>query len=206
MSSTRKHAEIVPRLRLSSLKVPVSRVLRKISVIYNKKIHKSSTTLRRKLTKDDVALASAWPLPFEITNYEVAIYLSRWDIVNLGLTVSSSAPACRSVDISNYFFQNKAMLSSVLSTLYSSVDLRSNTRCRDCLQFLISRPDIAGCVKSLTIAPNYLENHDKRLLKEELVIARNLKRVIPNLHSLREFRWDGLEIPEDSIWLSLRTQ
>ena len=98
------------------------------------------------------------------------------------------------------------MFSSILPTLYSSVHLRSNTRCHDCLQFLISRPDVAGYVQTLVIAPNFLEMYHKRLLKEELVIAKTLERIIPNLRSLRKFRWDGLEMPKDSIWSSLRTQ
>lgn len=98
------------------------------------------------------------------------------------------------------------MFESVVSTLYSSVALRSNTRCRDGLAFLVSRPDVAGYVKSLVIAPNYLENYSKHLLEEELAIARTLQGVIPGLHSLRMFRWDGLEMPKDSVWAALRTQ
>lgn len=105
------------------------------------------------------------------------------------------------------------MFESVVSALYSSVDLRSNPRCRDCLEFLISRPDVAGYVKSLVIAPNYLETLSAarmplgiHLLKEELAIARTLRRVIPGLQSLRKFRWDGLEMLADSVWSALRTQ
>lgn len=89
MASTQiKHAGFLPRLRFkfSSLKAPIRRVIWKLSVAYG---HKSHRSLPGDIAKHDVVLAPAWPLPFEITNFEVARYLSRWDIVSLGSTVST---------------------------------------------------------------------------------------------------------------------
>lgn len=153
---------------------------------------------------------AALPLPAEIIA-EVAAHLPTWDILSLGLTVRSSCvqlqPIHSVIDLLKLLFsQSQLMYSYFLPSLYASVDLKSTKRCHECLEHLISRPDIAGYVRTLVLQPNYLQDHRHHFLDAEKDIATTLSLVIPNLRSLKKFLWDGLEMPEDHVWAALRHQ
>ncbi|KAF8872955.1 hypothetical protein BD779DRAFT_1679476 [Infundibulicybe gibba] len=117
---------------------------------------------------------------------EIAELLSPSDILNLSLTSS----------------QLRLLL---LPALYGTLLLRSSRSCRLTLRMLSTRPEICVHIRKLALRPNYYLAWPKadEPLDEGRVVAR-VEKLAPSLVSLHTFDWDGLEMPADHLWETLR--
>lgn len=96
------------------------------------------------------------------------------------------------------------MHSLLLPILYRCVDLKTNEQCNVTLKFLVRRRDIARHIRKLIVRPNYLAwmKPDKPL--DESRVTDLIEGTAVNLHAMHTFVWDGQEIPDDHMWLTLR--
>ncbi|KAJ6549686.1 hypothetical protein B0H19DRAFT_1264606 [Mycena capillaripes] len=124
-------------------------------------------------------------LPGDILR-EVAELLSPNDILSVSLTAS-----------------HVRML--LIPELYRTVHLRSSRTCDSGLRMLKARPELCAHIHKLAVRPNYYLAWPARdtQLSEEWV-ATMISRIAGTLTNLRTFDWDGLEMPRDGLWLTLR--
>lgn len=94
----------------------------------------------------------------------------------------------------------------LLPALYASVEYKGPKRCIERLEFLISRPELAHYIRKLILRPSHLLTTSQSAVEAESSIARAMELLAPNLRSLHTFIWDGLEMPEDRIWATLRAR
>ncbi|KAK7437686.1 hypothetical protein VKT23_018402 [Stygiomarasmius scandens] len=90
-------------------------------------------------------------------------------------------------------------------TLYAVVDLKSPEQIHAVLPVLQNKSEY---VRILRIRPIYLKllNLDKeKALKETWVSSRLIKLANGGLSGLKEFNWDGWELPEDDLWIALKS-
>ncbi|KAF8206266.1 hypothetical protein K438DRAFT_1577975 [Mycena galopus ATCC 62051] len=95
-----------------------------------------------------------------------------------------------------------------LPTLYNSVDLRSNAQCQHTLKFLLTHPEIARCIKTLTVRPNNEEwaqaSPQSSMREIESWVVVTIDQMATHLVNLKTFVWDGREFPKyDNVWQSL---
>ncbi|GAV99900.1 dna polymerase gamma [Lentinula edodes] len=126
-------------------------------------------------------------LPADIL-YEVSEYLWSSDLLSLSLTSSHV----------------RALL---LPVLYDTVVLKSSRACRTALTMLFERPDICRYIRKLAVRPNYYLAWPKanERLDEDWVVDMLLK-IAENMALLHTFDWDGLEMPNDRLWIALRNE
>ncbi|KAJ7610736.1 hypothetical protein DFH06DRAFT_1308611 [Mycena polygramma] len=93
----------------------------------------------------------------------------------------------------------------LIPELYRTVHLRSSRACDSGLHMLAKRPDLCAHIRKLAVRPNYYLAWPARdtQLSEEWV-AMMIEEMAETLTSLRTFDWDGLEMPRDALWLTLR--
>ncbi|KAJ3996911.1 hypothetical protein F5050DRAFT_1807294 [Lentinula boryana] len=124
-------------------------------------------------------------LPADIL-YEVSEYLWSSDLLNLSLTSSHV----------------RALL---LPSLYDTVVLKSSHACRTALAMLYEQPNICRYIRKLAVRPNYYLAWPKanERLDEDWVVYMLLE-IAKNMPLLHTFDWDGLEMPVDRLWITLR--
>jgi len=91
----------------------------------------------------------------------------------------------------------------LLPRLYADVDLKTNKQCRF-LSVLAKRPGVTRHIRKLAVRPNNAEWTLPEDVVNEVVISNLVSRMAVHLTSLHTFVWDGLEMPEDQLWLRLR--
>ncbi|KAJ4491431.1 hypothetical protein C8J55DRAFT_449980 [Lentinula edodes] len=126
-------------------------------------------------------------LPADIL-YEVSEYLWSSDLLSLSLTSSH-------------------VRTLLLPVLYDTVVLKSSRACRTALTMLFERPDICRYIRKLAVRPNYYLAWPKanERLDEDWVVDMLLK-IAENMALLHTFDWDGLEMPNDRLWIALRNE
>jgi hypothetical protein len=94
----------------------------------------------------------------------------------------------------------------LLPHLYDTVTLKSSRKCRVTLEMLATRPDICAHIRKFAVRPNYYLAWPKpdEFLDENWV-ARKIQEIAPSLVAMHTFDWDGLEMPPDELWGTLRT-
>ncbi|KAF5385710.1 hypothetical protein D9757_005506 [Collybiopsis confluens] len=124
-------------------------------------------------------------LPLDIL-YELADYLASSDLLNLSLTSS--------------YIRNL-----LLPALYDTVVLKSSRACSVTLSMLLQRPDISHYIRKLAVRPNYYLAWPKPdgYLSEDWVIT-TLVLIADTMPLLHTFDWDGLEMPSNRLWDTLR--
>jgi hypothetical protein len=110
----------------------------------------------------------------------------------------------RSSHCSNRCEQSSSINTLLIPVLYSSLEFKSVARCNERLEFLLRRPDLAHYVHKLVLRPSHLQDPSPELFNAEIAISKAIELLAPNLYSLHTFIWDGLEMPEDYIWSTLR--
>ncbi|KAF9456661.1 hypothetical protein BDZ94DRAFT_331836 [Collybia nuda] len=109
-------------------------------------------------------------------------------------------------DILSFSLTSKSLHTLLLPPLYDSVALRSSRKCESTLELLGQRPDLCALIRKLAVRPNYYlawPKPDKPL--DEEWVASKIAKIAPYLTSLNTFDWDGLEVPVDVLWSTLRT-
>ncbi|KAJ7068974.1 hypothetical protein B0H15DRAFT_958014 [Mycena belliarum] len=108
-------------------------------------------------------------------------------------------------DVFNFGSTSRRMWKHLLPRLYADVDLKTNKQCKQVLGVLAKRPGVARNICTLTVRPN---NMDSRAPPQDTIDERTLSelllRIAPYLTSLHSFSWDGLEMPDDSLWRKLQ--
>lgn len=81
-------------------------------------------------------------------------------------------------------------------------------RCNERVAFFLRRPHLARCVRKLI-----LRTHSRLYFsdipparKDDAELTRAVELLLPNLHNLLSFDWDGVEMPNDKLWLALRAR
>ncbi|KAF7369538.1 F-box domain-containing protein [Mycena venus] len=108
-------------------------------------------------------------------------------------------------DILNVSLTSKHVRILLIPELYKTVHLRSSRSCKSGLMMLALRPDLCAHIQKLAVRPNYYlawPTRDVRL--DEDWVAEKISVIAKTLTHLRTFDWDGLEMPRDGLWLTLR--
>ncbi|KAF7372077.1 F-box domain-containing protein [Mycena venus] len=108
-------------------------------------------------------------------------------------------------DILNVSLTSKHARMLLTAELYKTVHLRSSRSCKSGLMMLAGRPELCAHIQKLTVRPNYYlawPTRDVRL--DEDWVAKKISVIAKTLTHLRTFDWDGLEMPRDELWLTLR--
>ncbi|KAJ6591251.1 hypothetical protein DFH09DRAFT_1420316 [Mycena vulgaris] len=135
-------------------------------------------------SKSTALLAPVELLPANILQ-EIAGHISCLDhVLNFGLT-------------------SRQMWGHLLPRLYTDVDLKTNKQCR-LLSVLAKRPGVARHIRKLAVRPNNAEWTLPEDPIDEVAICELVSRIAPHLTSLHTFVWDGLELPDDKVWMKLR--
>jgi hypothetical protein len=101
--------------------------------------------------------------------------------------------------------QSSRLRSALASILYSTIELRSNRLCKAALTGLTRHPGIPQHIKKLVVRPNSAEWTLPGDDIDESLVSNLLASVVPLCRRLEEFVWDGWEMPDDRLWLVLRT-
>jgi len=90
--------------------------------------------------------------------------------------------------------------------LYARVELKTNKHCKTTLPALSRQPALAHLVRKLVVRVNNPEWTDSGDAIDEDIIALLIGKIASagDFKSLISFEWDGLEMPHDNLWLSLR--
>ncbi|KAF8881609.1 hypothetical protein BD779DRAFT_1004340 [Infundibulicybe gibba] len=107
-------------------------------------------------------------------------------------------------DIINLAYTSKEIYASLLPIIYRSVQFETAARCNERLSFLIRNPHLARTIRKMTLRPAFLIQPTPEGLAAEQSLCRTLEILVPNLVSLETFVWEGLKMPNESIWLGLR--
>ncbi|KAG6854871.1 hypothetical protein C0991_012061 [Blastosporella zonata] len=70
----------------------------------------------------------------------------------------------------------------------------------------MTRHDVAKHIKTLILRPNDLVASTDGWLDADAEISQYLERIVPTLSALETFVWDGVEPPEETLWVALRAQ
>ncbi|KAJ7481777.1 hypothetical protein FB451DRAFT_1237132 [Mycena latifolia] len=108
-----------------------------------------------------------------------------------------------SSDVLNFGLTSRQMWGHLLPRLYADVDLKTNRQCK-LLTVLAKRPGVARHIRKLAVRPNNVEWALPEEPVSETALSELVSRLAPSLTSLHTFVWDGLEGPEDEVWLKLR--
>ncbi|KAJ7768719.1 hypothetical protein DFH07DRAFT_915432 [Mycena maculata] len=106
-------------------------------------------------------------------------------------------------DVLNFGLCSRLMWERLLPRLYADVDLKTNKQCK-LLSALAKRPAIARHIRTLAVRPNNAEWTLPEDPINEVAISDLISRLAAHLTALHTFIWDGLEMPEDQMWLKLR--
>lgn len=71
---------------------------------------------------------------------------------------------------------------------------------------MAKRPDVTQHIQRLLVHPNSVEWTAPGDEIDEDLVANLVMVIAGDLESLHTFHWDGLEAPDDCLWLVLRTQ
>ncbi len=96
------------------------------------------------------------------------------------------------------------MRALLISRLYRNVDLKTSKQCKVVLSMLLKHPDMARHVTKLIVHPNNIEWTATDVSLNESGVVNLLVRAIRYMPSLHTFFWDGVEMPDDYLWLVLR--
>ena len=92
-----------------------------------------------------------------------------------------------------------------MPALYDTVTLKSSKECKSTLEMLKTRGDICGYIRKLALRPNYYLAWPKRDDDlSEVWVAEMVEIISKDFKMLHTFDWDGLELPKDSLWTTLR--
>jgi hypothetical protein len=92
-----------------------------------------------------------------------------------------------------------------MPAFYDTVTLKSSKDCKNTLEMLKGRSDICGYIRKLALRPNYYLAWPKRDDDlSEVWVAEMLESISKDLIMMHTFDWDGLELPRDSLWTTLR--
>jgi hypothetical protein len=70
---------------------------------------------------------------------------------------------------------------------------------------LAGKPELCAHIQKLAVRPNYYLSWPTRDLPlSEDWVAMKISDIATMLTNLRTFDWDGLEMPRDGLWLTLR--
>ncbi len=142
-------------------------------------------------------------LPADII-LEIANLLWRDDLLNLSLTVRTSLPTL--VHATNLTtLQSSYLRALLMPALYDTVVLTSSRTCRKTLKMLQQRPEVCRYIHKLAVRPNYYlawPKADERI--DENWVASTVESIAQSLTTMHTFDWDGLEMPKDSLWQTLR--
>ncbi|KIK07083.1 hypothetical protein K443DRAFT_215928 [Laccaria amethystina LaAM-08-1] len=108
-------------------------------------------------------------------------------------------------DVLNLSLCSSRLRSALASILYSTIELRSNRLCKAALTGLTRHPGIPQHIKKLVVRPNSAEWTLPGDDIDESLVSNLLASVVPLCRRLEEFVWDGWEMPDDRLWLVLRT-
>lgn len=93
----------------------------------------------------------------------------------------------------------------LLPALYDTVILKSSRTCKITLSMLAQHRHLCGLIRKLAVRPNYYlswPRPDEPL--DERWVVDMIKEIADGLTSMHTFDWDGLELPKDCLWDSLR--
>ncbi|KAK0206282.1 hypothetical protein DFS33DRAFT_1257650 [Desarmillaria ectypa] len=107
-------------------------------------------------------------------------------------------------DILNLSLTSHSMRALLASRLYRNVDLKTNGQCKVVLSMLLKHPDMARHVTKLIVHPNNIEWTATDVSLNESEVVDLLIRTVRFMPSLHTFFWDGVEMPDDYLWLVLR--
>ncbi|KAG7448961.1 uncharacterized protein BT62DRAFT_887406 [Guyanagaster necrorhizus] len=107
-------------------------------------------------------------------------------------------------DILSMSLTSRSMHSLLVSHLYRNVDLKTSRQCKVVLGMLLKHPDIARHVTKLIVHPNNIEWTAIDVSLNESGVVDLLIRAVRYMPSLHTFFWDGVEMPDDHLWLVLR--
>jgi len=93
----------------------------------------------------------------------------------------------------------------LLPALYDTVILKSSRTCKITLLMLSQNRYLCGFIRKLAVRPNYYLSWPRpdELLDERWVVDM-IKEIADGLTSMHTFDWDGLELPKDCLWDTLR--
>ncbi|KNZ79109.1 hypothetical protein J132_01157, partial [Termitomyces sp. J132] len=88
--------------------------------------------------------------------------------------------------------------------LYATVELRTNRHCKVALEAFSASPKVTHHIRILIVRPNNVERTPQGDYLDEELIAGLISTLAIRMPLLRSFYWDGLEMPKDELWLTLR--
>ncbi|KIM41466.1 hypothetical protein M413DRAFT_11036 [Hebeloma cylindrosporum] len=88
--------------------------------------------------------------------------------------------------------------------LYSTVELKTNKQCKVTLVALSKRPELSRHIRHLIVRPNTLEWTDPGDEIDEDLVATLIASMAKQLRTLEAFEWDGMEMPNDTLWMALK--
>lgn len=102
--------------------------------------------------------------------------------------------------------QSQRLRALLVPALYSRVELKTNKQCKIALITLSKYPNISQHVRELIVRVNLVEwtGADERV--DEDLVATLISKLAVKLQRLESFEWDGLEMPHNSLWQSLKTK
>ncbi|KDR79531.1 hypothetical protein GALMADRAFT_63638 [Galerina marginata CBS 339.88] len=109
-------------------------------------------------------------------------------------------------DILSFSLTSSHLRGLLMPALYETVTLKSSKNCRVTLKMLKGRKDICGYIKKLAVRPNYYlawPRPDEQL--SEAWVVSMIEDISKDLITMHTFDWDGLELPIDSLWETLRS-
>ncbi|KAF8964515.1 hypothetical protein BDZ97DRAFT_1660197 [Flammula alnicola] len=109
-------------------------------------------------------------------------------------------------DILNFSLTSTHLRALLMPALYETVTLKSSKNCRVTLTMLLQRRDICGYIRKLAVRPNYYlawPRPDEHL--SEAWVVEMIEKISKDLTVMHTFDWDGLELPKDSLWETLRS-
>ncbi|KAG6872001.1 hypothetical protein C0995_014020 [Termitomyces sp. Mi166 len=92
----------------------------------------------------------------------------------------------------------------LIPRLYATVELATNRHCKVTLEAFLHSPKFTRHIRVLTVRPNNVERTPQGDYLDEELIAGLIATMAIRMPLLRSFRWDGLEMPNDKLWLALR--
>ncbi|KAJ7851989.1 hypothetical protein B0H13DRAFT_2399116 [Mycena leptocephala] len=106
-------------------------------------------------------------------------------------------------DVLNFGLTSHQMWGLLMPRMYANVDLKTNKQCK-LLSVLAKRPGVVRHIRKLAVRPNNAEWTLPEEPINEVAVSDLVSRMAVQLTSLHTFIWDGLEQPEDQLWLKLR--
>ncbi|KAJ7212820.1 hypothetical protein B0H12DRAFT_1156258 [Mycena haematopus] len=109
------------------------------------------------------------------------------------------------IDILSVSLTSHHVRELLIPVLYETVHLRSSRSCDSGLRMLAERKHLCPHIRKLAVRPNYYlswPTRNERLSEKR--VATMIVAIVKSLTHLRAFDWDGLEMPPDGLWRTLR--